>query len=413
MARPRKLWSYTHGQHGAKVRIQERSLGGILRFDYRDESGRHRPEVIPHIRVRATPDGQVDKDMERVAKAACEKRQKELAALVQARKDTEPDYLTVGAAYRLFNDPKHAALPPSDQARKHHADSRAFWEAEFGLDKAWDAIMPAVSEGALKRLIAAGHVATADKRFANLRQLYRWLREKAGYDALRNPLRGVDMAKLRGPYTPHRPRYAGDEPGKMVEAAAKFGERFELFVTLVFGAGARGGQVRLARRSGLNCPLEPPPPPSFGPHGWLVLPGVKGQAALPVPLTRRERAAIDRALAGYLAEWEAEYQANGTDYPLIPGGRSDRELIREPMSDRALRYTWADMEKAAGVPTLSRRAFHGARRSWVDRMRRKIGTDATAHAGGWSDTDMVDHVYGSAHDYEILERAREAREAEG
>jgi hypothetical protein len=411
MGRPRKLWAYTHGEHGAKVRIFEKRLGGILRFDYRDATGRHRPEVRPALRVR-TPDGQLDEDMKRAAISACKDRQKDLEELVGTRRSAEPDYLTIGGGFRLFFDPKRAALPPSPQARKHHTGSRAFWELELGKDSPWDATKPADVKGALRRLVDKGQVATALKRLANLRTVYRWLRDDMAMDLLRDPTRGIKSKEYTQGYTPRRPRYTPEEVGKMVTAAPQLGARFNLFATLLFQAGPRGGQVREAMRSGLNCPLEPPPPAGFAPHGWLMLPGVKHQLPMLIALTARARAALDAALAGYLAPWEAENQETGADYPLIPGGRVDRGLIREPISDKGLRKAWPKLEKLAGVPTLSRRVFHGGRRSWVDQMVEAIGTDAASAAGGWSDSDMVTDVYASPRQYGLIERARKAQEAQ-
>lgn len=411
MARPRKLWSCVVGRHGEKVRVYEPRFGAPVRWDWRDAEGvRHRPEVNPPLVVRPDPAGPVDPGCERQARDACRKRQEELQRLANLRRASDPEHLTHGAGWALFFDPKREALPPSPQARTHYRLSRAFWELELRMDTPWDAVKPADVEGALKRLIAKGQYQTAAKRLANLRHLTRWLRDRMDYDTLRDPTRGVEARALLAGYEPRRPRYTPQELQKLFDAAPRLGERFALFVTLLREHGARGGQIRLAMRSGLDCALEPPPPPDFFPHGWLMLPGVKHQRDMLLPLTRRAREAIDAAIVSYLAPWEAEYQDGGADYPLIPGGRTDRELLREPISDNGLRKLWPKMEQLAGVPKLPRRVFHGGRRSWVDEMRDAIGVDATAHAGGWGDTDMVQNVYSSPRRYADLERARRARE---
>jgi integrase len=144
----------------------------------------------------------------------------------------------------------------------------------------------------------------------------------------------------------------------------------------------------------------------------LVLPAVKGQAAMVTYLTRRQRAAIDAALATYLATWEAAWQADGTDYPLIPGGRGDRALLPEPISDRALRKVWPLIEAAAGVESRDRLGFHGARRSWADDIEEGEGLDTVTAAGGWSRRETPETLYVSRRKYGHLEKARKRRERE-
>jgi hypothetical protein len=238
-----------------------------------------------------------------------------------------------------------------------------------------------------------------------------------GYETLRDPTRTLDKRKLLEGYTPRRPRYTQEEVERLTEHAAAFGPRFHLFVLLMADSGTRAIQARSAMRSGLDCTLEPPPPPGFAPNGWLQLPGVKGQAPMLLGLTKRQRAAVNEALATYLAPWEAQYRAGELkDYPLLPGERGgDRgpsELMMQPISDTALRKTWKKLHTLAKVEPRERLGFHGSRRSWSDAIEQAEGLDTVTAAGGWSRRETVEGIYLSATKYHHIERARRRRERE-
>lgn len=409
MARPRKPWSHSVGRYGATVTIREPRPGAPLRWDYREAGKRRRPEVEPRTVVRRGANEAVDPTLAEAAKELCERKAASLT-LEPLRQSTQPERLTVARAYLLYFDPRRQALPASREARVHHEASRAFWTAELGAETVWDAIAPADVWGALLRLRQAGRIPTAEKRLANLRTLHRWLRDRMGYDTLRDPTRGLDKRELTKGHQPRRPRYTAAEVERLVAAAPAFGERFALFVTLLADSGARAVQVRHAMRSGLDADMEPQPPKDHAPHGWIVLPPVKGQEPMVTYLTAREREAIDAAMATYLAEWEAEWQEHGTDYPLIPGGRTDREILPEPISDAGLRKEWPKLERAAGIKSKDRRTFHGVRRSWSDDIEETEGLDTVTAAGGWSRRETVEGIYLSKKRFSHLEKARIKRE---
>ncbi|HEY8535075.1 MAG TPA: hypothetical protein VIL25_01450 [Vicinamibacterales bacterium] len=366
---------------------------------------------MPELRVRRGPDEPLDPVLVRQAMDALERKAAELA-LEPLRRASEPQLLTLGEAYRMFFDPRRRALPPSKEARQHHRASREFWESRLGVSTAWNTITPADVRGPLIELREAGKIATAEKRLQNLRTLYRWLREQMRMRGLEDPTLGIRVTEITAGYEPRRPRYSADEIARLREAWQRADPRFRLFMALVTASGARAGQVRLAMRSGVDAPLDPAPPPGAAPHGWLVLPAVKKQRPMVTFLTSAQRRELDSALAGYLATWEAEYQA-GTreDYPLIPGGYIDRgELLPEPISDTALRKTLHEIERAAGVARRPRRGFHGFRRAWVDLIDSVAGLDTATAAGGWSRRELVEGVYVSPRRWEHLARAREIME---
>lgn len=418
MGRKRSLWSFSMGPYGDTVRIYEPSLGSALRFDYGETvpgpdgptRERRRPHVEPKLYIRPGPNAPVDPMAERRAKELLREKARELN-LVVLRQESEPERITVGDAYRMYFNPRRRALPKSHSAQVHHTGSRKFWEDELGADTVWDAVRPADVKGAIERLIETGAVASAEKRFHNLRTLYRWLRDDMGYDQLRDPTRGIKLKPMIEGYEPRRPRYSPDESRKMVATAARIGSpRERLFAAVTFDAGARGGQVRLALRSGFNKPLVPEPPAGMAPHGWLFLPAMKHQLPRLVFLTARSRAAIDAAIAAYPPEWEAGWLERQEDYPLVPGGEWPFGVLKQPITDEAVRAWWPKLEKAAGVPSLPRRGFHGARRRWADSTTAQIGREKTAHAGGWLKQDTLEEIYLSRYQYGDLEAARVANE---
>lgn len=397
------------GRYGVRVRIFEKRPGAPLHWDYRAGDSRTRPEVRPEMYVRATEKDAVDALLERAAVALCEQKAANLA-IEPSYQSAEPPALTLGHAYALYFDEAKKALPPSPQARRHHHASKAFWLKALGINTKWDAIAPADVRAALWGLKEQGKVSTATKRLANLRTLSRWLVTMMGFDQLRDPIRGIDKKKITEGYEPRRPRYTADEIERLVEAAFSFGERFYLFVVLMADSGARAVQVRQAMRSGLDCELEPPPPPGFAPHGWLRLPAVKGQGAMLTALTKRQRHAVTMSINTFLAPLEDAWRESGVDYPLLPGEGWSRGLGGDPISDTALRRTWKKLEAKAGIEEKERRAFHGSRRSWSDDIFESEGLDTVASAGGWARRETPESIYLSRQKYGHIDRARKRRE---
>lgn len=418
MARPRKRWRYSTGRKGQTVAIYEPRLGNDLRWDYREENPdtgemeRRRPWVDPPMRVRLSDSEPVDPILAREAEAECERFYHQLRGSTSRRRRDAHD-LTVAAAFALFHDERDGGLPKSRSARTHHKASRDYWTERFGPDRMWNDVPPAHVESAVEDIVAEGMAPTARKRFQNLRTVYRWLKTKMRLRGLEDPTLGVEIKEMTAGHEPRRPRYTPAEVERIVEASRHFGPRVHLFTVLLADSGARAGQVRRAMRSGLDAPLDPAPPEEVGPHGWLILPAVKRQKPMLTLLTERSRAAINAALDSYLEPWESEYGARSReDYPLLPGGRTDRDLEPDPISDTAIRRLWPKIEARADVPTKPRRTFHGVRRMWADEVSRKAGLDTTAHAGGWSSRDMVEDVYVSPRRWDDLERARKIREGD-
>lgn len=83
-------------------------------------------------------------------------------------------------------------------------------------------------------------------------------------------------------------------------------------------------------------------------------------------LTKWQRQVVDDALGGYLARYEARYQADPrNDYPLVPGYRINSRkdaLYYEPLTTSGLAQMFLETEEAAGITHQEGRRWYGLRR---------------------------------------------------
>lgn len=206
---------------------------------------------------------------------------------------------------------------------------------------------------------------------------------------------------------PKRPRHTPEEMAKLYRHRDKADPRLRL--ALMLGGPLRGGQVTRTRRS--DCDLET----------WTVqIPYVSRRKKAPrVALSLSERAALREALTeGYLSDLEAAYQAGELeDYALFPGeklrrGKAVVERASKP-ADRSSLGKWLHtLEKAAGVETVSGRAWYGLRRLFSDLMETATDDDRVKdEAGGWRQgSEMRRTIYQDQEAREIAEQAADARE---
>lgn len=428
MGRPRKKWSHSVQQYGSTVRIYEPRLGAPLRWDYRDDDGRHRPGVVPEMVVRHEPDQPTDPQLVAEAIDRCERKAAELR-LEPLTPETAPNRITVGEAFHRYHHPHRGGLPDSASAQKHHVAARELWEDTFGRDTLWNDIVPADVDAVAKRLKAEGKVPTADKMVRCLRTVHRWLSGRAKIRGLHDPTEGFDFHKLREGYEPRRPQYTDDELRRIFNVAHLVDRRFRLALALADDSGARGAELFGAMRSGLDKSFDAPIPDGALPYGWLVLPAMKGQRARVVGLTFFQRLEIIRAIwkrwdpevnafvPGVLSELEQVYQETGRDYPLIAGGwqRKDEVISAtaqayEGVSDTT-RSNWLKKgEKKAGVEHVRRRGWHGIRRTWSDAIHEELGLDVLTAAGGWSNEETPAQIYITRRKIGHIDQAREARD---
>jgi len=122
--------------------------------------------------------------------------------------------------------------------------------------------------------------------------------------------------------------------------------------------------------------------------GRVVVHGSGKKLGVTRDLTPEERAAIDRALNGYLRDLEEAYQQRlRGDYPMFPAGRLRYDIapsrvprrkngatpIRraklsaaKPMNDRTLNDLFHALERAATVTPIPGRGWYGIRRRAAD-----------------------------------------------
>jgi integrase len=187
-----------------------------------------------------------------------------------------------------------------------------------------------------------------------------------------------------------------------------------LGLLLALGAEQRHGQVARARRSDLN--LEE--------NSFRIRSRGKKKGAT-ILLTTGQRAAVDRAMAGYLAVLEASLP----DYPLfpkgqMPGGRSDKPvaLVRphglgDPI-DRSTIGDWflevealeSKLNPEHPIPHMKGRGPYGIRRIAVDGAKAQgISREGLQQHGGWTDTQVPDRIYADQEAVAAREEARDVR----
>jgi integrase len=147
----------------------------------------------------------------------------------------------------------------------------------------------------------------AEVTVSRLLTIAEWLRSEELIDELACRPWKDGKAKMReeaGAPDPQRPRHTLAEARAILAAGEQVDPRFGL--ALLLGAELRGGQVLRGRRSDLD--LEA--------NTFRVRGRGKKQGTI-VHLTKGQRAAVDRALGGYLSLLEAA----AIDYTLFPAGK--------------------------------------------------------------------------------------------
>ena len=412
-------WSVRVGEHGARVRVREESPAGRVVLFWSDPTSRKRHQVYAETGTVRNAAGRIDAALE----AALMREADDLAARLRIGRElaaVDTAHITLAQGFARYHDPRAGALPASRSARTHHRAARRFWcdrlrdvDGVLRADRPWNSILPSEVDAALRPL--AARVPTAEKHVRCLRTVTRWLRDRAGFDGLKDPTRHVNLRKLREHHAPRRPRYTRTELRRLYEVAARVGPRFRFALIWAADSGARSAALYRAMRSDVDAALDVPPTPEQAPHGWALLPAMKGQGRVLTYLTVAQRAALDEALATYLAPLEARWLADGADYPLIPGGRIPRSGAFRgrvgSISNKAMEKWLRRAEKLAEVPHVARRGWHGIRRGWTDQTWDETESiDAVVAGGGWSDDEMVRGTYASRERLRLLARVRQAQE---
>lgn len=328
--------------------------------------------------------------------------------------------LTLGDTWTVITA-KQTGKYPHDTAHRREV-GRALTDAVriLGRGLPWSAIdrtrLRQLMRQRVDELMAGGHsgLRGAEVVMQRLAAVASWLREEqhipgdAGHAPKnwRVELREY-VAQAHGGQLPDvkRPRHSIEEMRRILEKSWDVDPRFGLLMSL--GAELRLGQVVRARRSDLN--LE---------HNALTVRARGKKKGTVVLLTAGQRAAVDRALAGYLAPLESAH----ADYPLFPsgqmkGGRSGKPLadtlrhaLAQPLDRSTLRAWFKDAEKLAEVPHVTWRGAYGLRRVAVDAVKALgISREGLQQHGGWTDTQVPDRIYADQEAMAGREEARDVR----
>lgn len=186
--------------------------------------------------------------------------------------------------------------------------------------------------------------------------------------------------------TKSTPRHSEAEIRRIFGALGKETVDPRIALAIELGAEARLGQVRRLMRTDVDLSSIG----AFG-LGRIVVHGSGKKLGIMRDLTPEERAAIDRALRGYLRDLEEAYEAGlRVDFPMFPTGRLrwdvapsrrprkkrslESESLRRakltvpntPINRRSLNDLFHALERAAKVEPVPGRAWYGIRRRAAD-----------------------------------------------
>ncbi len=144
-----------------------------------------------------------------------------------------------------------------------------------------------------------------------------------------------------------------------------------------------------------------------GSLGEIAIPGAGKKHGEVVVFTPEQRRAVDDSLFGYLANYEAAYQADEiADYYLFPGSRMRildeagqrwARRVRDgvkPFSRDGARIAFQELEKIVGVPHAQGRGRYGLRRVATDIAGTATTDDRVKdRLGGWQDSETRKQIY--------------------
>lgn len=413
-------WSESFGDRGFTVRAWERNPGENVLLSWGkpvEYASLGFPVRTRDRRGRWTWDADA---LERAREAAKDKSA--ALRLGHARDAVQPVDLTVREAFNLFTDEEAGGMPESISAQRNYRGAASAFIARFG-DRPWNRVTPAEWEAVIWKAKGEGKHGKAAMLAKSLRAVYRWLRSKRRMKELLDPVEDFDWKALRQGVKPRRERYSEAEMAKLLAVRDEVDPRFALMLVIAAEAGPRSKAIRQWRRSQLDAPLQPAPTKEEAPHGWTFLPPLKGQDEPLIFLSAFARREVEKALTGYLRHLEERYQAEGVDYPMVPGARigdAKEQVVRldqggamRTMGETKVKDWLQQAEAKAKVKHVEYRGWHGLRRLWTDRVEGKAGLDVAAVAGTWADRSMVERIYRRKSQYGKLAQAREAVEDRG
>lgn len=280
-------------------------------------------------------------------------------------------------------------------------------------------------------LAAKGEVGArgAEVTVARLLAIAEWLRDDNRIDEVACKAWKDWKSQMRteaGAPDPYRPRHTREDALAIMAVADQVDPRLGL--AMAIGAELRGGQVVRCRRSDLTLEVDSES------WGTCRVGGRGKKRGTVVHLTRKQREAVDRALAGYLAPLESM----AIDYPLFPAGKlagrkavggetkggvrrgytmEGSELHARPEQAEAapigasiLDDWFREAEQLAGVEHVPGRSWYGLRRVFLDKaVEEGLSKEALMEHGGWADTQVPEQIYRNKVKTKAGREARDAR----
>ena len=468
------VWKYSCGTKPRVVfAMERRDRGGLVfvRFNSPDKPGAEkRGRKSLGIVVRDARTGRLDPKLVRAAELAVQKFQARLLvgeSSARADGESRPNAaqlpaplhaptsaaLTIRAGFDLALDTERGKYG-SNRTRRYDQMLK-YRERLFGgprhavplLDAklTWDAFVPAEAR-ALWRRMADRHVSSKGRDFGvraaegvvdAIYSVSAWLREEhlIAPDTARPPAQWRKALKEEWSQRtgkrrsrPHRPRHTVDEYRRIFAASydPRVDPRIRLAIELA--AECRTGQVLRCTRRMLVLPevapndYESAPPGSLG---QIEIAGAGKKHGEVVVLTPEQRRAVDDALAGYLANYEAAWKAGQVeDYHLFPGSkmrmldRSGRRWTRrvranvKPLSRDGARVAFKDLEAIAKVDHVEGRGWYGLRRIAADLAESATTDDRVKdRLGGWQDSATRKQIYQDRQTDELRAEAAKVRRA--
>lgn len=382
---------------------EARAPGGETNWRYRSLRKRLR-----------SADGKIIKARQREAIAAAEAMHHTLIRGLPAEERPKP-LLTLGQTRDLVTHP-HTGLYPRDTPHRREAlRALAFAVAVWGDKTPWAAIRKRqIRELWRRRLEQVRAKGAAGRRSAEIAvtrvgTIANWLRDDElipGDACVLGRKWKEEIAAETPDAKVFRPRHTMEESRRLLAVAWDVDPRFGLLVSL--GAELRLGQVCRARRGDLDLAAD-----------RFTSPGQGKKRGEVVYLTAGQRAAVDRALNGYLRELEATAEP---DYRLFPAGQLAGGRLGEgvatkarhgdasPVNTRTIQAWFKTAERLAGIEHVKGRGYYGVRRASVDGAKAAgISREGLQKLGGWTDSQMPDQIYADQEASYAREEARKNR----
>ena len=442
------LWTYSYGERPYTVNAYERPERGHqvwIRWTNAQKSGREKRDKQPlALRVRNSRLGKLDVQLVKAAERAVQQFQAKLLVgadqsgqpVAAAESPTaKPPSLTLKEGFDIALHPSEGKYSATNTRR--YEQMLKYRERLLGavgrppplIDPSlpWTSI-EAKHVRAMWRRMAARYLETEGREFGlraaegiidALYSVASWLREEdhippdAAHPAhhWRKRLK-EEWAQRTGEHRarPNRPRHSEEEYRRIFAALGdpRVDPRIRLAIELA--AECRTGQVLRCTRTMLVLtgvgPAEYESVPS-GALGQIEIPGAGKKHGEVVVFTPEQRRAVDDALSGYLANYEAAWLAGDLkDYCLFPGSRMrmlDRtgrrwtrrvRLSAKPLSRDGARAAFQELERIARVPYVRGRGWYGLRRIAADMAETETTDDRVKdRLGGWQDSETRKQIY--------------------